>query len=75
MGSEYAGGIHVIVATKDDKTEYWAAAFPKSRSLEEVRKLVAPGWRLTLTDKRLTRQQAAELNMRAYSVRQLKFVP
>lgn len=75
MGNEYAGGIHVVAAKKDEKTEYWAAAFPESRVLEEVGMLVAPGWHLTLTGKRLSTQKAVELKMRPYSVRQLKFIP
>jgi hypothetical protein len=75
MGNEYAGGIWVVAGTNGGRTEYWAAAFPESRVLEEVGNVAPPGWRLILTNKRLTTAKAAELKMRPNSIRQLKFVP
>jgi hypothetical protein len=75
MGNEYAGGIHVVAATKDGRTEYWAASVPESRALEEVRQKIPAGWHLSLTNKRLSTAKAAGLKMRLNSVRQLNFVP
>jgi hypothetical protein len=75
MGNEYAGGIYIVVATKDGHREYWAAAVPRERVLEEVRLQVPHGWALALTDRRLTLKQMAELKIRPNSVRKLKEVP
>ena len=75
MGNEYAGGIWVVTATKDRKSEYWAAAVPESQAIEAVRQQVAPGWKLALTQQRLSPAQIAELEMRPNSVRKLKETP
>jgi hypothetical protein len=75
MGNEYIGGIYIVAATKDRKTEYWAAAVPEGRAIEAVREQIAPGWSLSLTTKRLTPSTVTELKMRPNSVRQLKAVP
>jgi hypothetical protein len=34
MGYTLASGVHVVVATKDDKTEYWAVATPRDEALD-----------------------------------------
>jgi hypothetical protein len=73
MGNEYAGGIYVIAATKDGRTEYCAVL--ENRAIEAVRDQIGPGWKLSLTTKRLTAAQVAELKMRTNSVRQLKRAP
>jgi len=75
MGSDYAGGIFLVTATKDGKTEYWAAATPSAYAVDAVRAQIAPGWKLALTGIRLTTTQVAELNMRPDSVRKLKDAP
>lgn len=75
MGNERAGGIHVVEATKEGKTEYWAAAVPESQALDAVRQQVAPGWKLSLTQRRLTTAHVAGLKLRPGGVRQLKFAP
>jgi hypothetical protein len=75
MGNEYAGGIYVIQATKDGRIEYWAAAVPRDKAIEAVSEQMAPGWKLVLTERRLTPGKIAALRMRANSVRLLKFVP
>jgi len=71
MGNERAGGIYIVMAAKDGKVEYWAAAVPQFRALEAVRHQIAPGWRLILTQHRLRPALVAELNMRPNSVRRL----
>jgi hypothetical protein len=75
MGNEYAGGIYIVVATKEGHRQYWAAAVPRERVLEEVRLQAPHGWTLALTDRRLTPKQVVELKMRPNSVRQLKEAP
>jgi len=75
MGNEYAGGVWVVTATKDRESEYWAAAVPEGQAIEAVRQQVAPGWKLALTQRRLTPAQVVELKMRPNSVRKLKEAP
>lgn len=75
MGSEYAGGIQIVTATKDGRTEYWAAAVPEARAIEAVRDQAPLGWTFTLTAKRLTPATVVELKMRPNSVRKLKKAP
>lgn len=75
MGNEYAGGIYVIEAAKDGKTEYWAAAVPREQAVEVVRQQAPPGWSLRLTERRLPVATVAGLKMRLNSVRQLKSPP
>jgi len=49
MGKLYAGGIYVIAASKDGKTEHWAAATsPKQATAESSSFLEQPG-RLNLS--------------------------
>jgi hypothetical protein len=61
MANTYAGGIYVVAATKD-------AAFA-------VKEMLPPGWACTVTDRHLTPDQVAELNLRANGVRKLKSLP
>jgi len=75
MGKEYTGDVYVIVATKDGKKAYWAAAVPRDKAIEAVGNQAAPDWNLALTERRLTPGKVAALRMRANSVRILKFVP
>lgn len=71
MGNE-RGGIYIAMAAKDGRVEYWAAAVQQSQAAAEaVRRQIAPGWRLILTQHRLRPSLAEELKMRANSVRQL----
>ena len=71
MDNEYVGDVYVVAATKDGATEYWAAAVPQANALAEVGKS-APGWQLTLTNRRLSPDQIAELEMQPDRVQKLK---
>jgi hypothetical protein len=75
LGNELAADVYVIAATKGSKIQYWAVAAPQYRALAEGQRLLAPGWHATLTSRRLTPKEVAELKMRANSVRELKFIP
>jgi hypothetical protein len=75
MGNSFAGGIYVVVATKEGRTEFWAAATHRDRAAVEVRKLLPQGWTTVFTGWRLTSDKAAKLRMRANSVRKLKQAP
>jgi len=71
MVNVLVGGIYVVQATKDDKTEYWAAATIRENAITAVEKERGPGWTLTLTDRRLTGQRLSKLRMRPNSVQKL----
>jgi len=71
MNNTYAGGIYVVAATKDGITEYWAAATPREEAAATVGSQLGPGWKLILTDERLTPEAVAELKMRANCIRKL----
>ena len=75
MGDEQAGGVHVVAATRDGRTEYWAAATIRAEAVDAVRQQIAPGWTLALTERRLTPEKVAELKMRPNSVRLLGLMP
>jgi hypothetical protein len=71
MALEYAGGIYVVAATKDGKTEYWAAATPREHAVDEVRKALDPGWNASFTERRIAKETMRDLNMQRLSVRKL----
>jgi hypothetical protein len=75
MANTYAGGIYVVVATKDGETEYWAAATHRAKAASAVKEILPPGWTGTVTDRLLTPDQVAGLNLRANGVRKLKSLP
>jgi len=68
-------GVYVVAATKGGETRYWAAAVPQHRAVDEVQRQLAHGWRVILTDRRLTPEDIAELKIRSNSVQELNFIP
>jgi hypothetical protein len=68
-------GVYVVAATKGSETRYWAAAVPQHRAVDEVQRLLAPGWRAILTDHSLSPEQIAELKIHSNRVRELNFIP
>ncbi len=75
MGNAFAGRIYVVAATKDGQTAFWAAATPRKTAAAEVQQLLPLGWTAVPTGWLLTPEKAAELNMRANSVRKIKQAP
>jgi len=71
MANVLVGGIYVVQATRDDKTEYWAAATIQEKAVVAVEKELGPGWTVTLTDRRLTGQRLSMLKMSPNAVRKL----
>jgi hypothetical protein len=71
MVHEYAGGIYVVAATKDGKTEYWAAATLREHAVDEVRKALGPGWNASFTERRIATETMRDLKMQRLSVRKL----
>jgi hypothetical protein len=75
MANTYAGGVYIVVATKNGATEYWAAATHRAKAVSAVKEMLPPGWDGTVTERRLTPDQVAELKLRANGVRKLKSLP
>ncbi len=71
MGSEYAGGNYVVAASKNGKTEFWAAATGPKQATAAVQLVLGPDWSVKLTNRRLTRAQVAALKMRPDDVRRI----
>jgi hypothetical protein len=75
MGSIYADIIYVVVASKGDRREFWAAATPAYKAAAEVQRLLENGWTTKFTGWRLSSEKCAELKMHFDSVRKLKQLP
>jgi hypothetical protein len=71
MGSVLVGGIYVVQASRDGKTEYWAAATIRGKAAAAVEKELGEGWTVTLTDRRLTGQRLSKLRLRPNGVQKL----
>jgi hypothetical protein len=68
--------IYVVAATKDNKTEFWAAATGRSAALATVQRLLAPGWTATtIMDWRLPSERVVALKLPANGVRKLSDSP
>ena len=75
MRKEYAGAVYIVAASKEAKTEYWVAVTPPNEAVLAVQLLLGPTWKVTLTNRRLTPTQRADLNLRLDDVRRLPPLP
>jgi hypothetical protein len=75
MDDRYADTIYIVVASKGDCCEFWAAAAPGNRAAAEVQRSLQHGWTTKFTGWRLCCEKCAELKMRVDSVRKLKRLP
>jgi hypothetical protein len=77
MTNTIAVGIWVVAAANANarEVEYWAVAIPREVAASTVQKMVAPGWKVILTERRILREQAAALNLRPGEVCRLKQPP
>jgi len=75
MSKVVAADVHVVIATDGENTHYWAAAVPRREAAPAVQLLLGAGWTATLTDKHLTTDQVAGLDLGAGDVRELKGAP
>jgi hypothetical protein len=75
MGNERVGGIYVVAATKNGRTEYWAAATTRGEAVAAVERELVAGWNVTLTNHRLTPQRMRTLKLRPNGVHRLKGAP
>jgi hypothetical protein len=75
MGNGYADTIYVVIAWKDGRSEFWAAATPPHKAATEVQQFLPSGWIANFTGWRLQPQKSTSLKMRANSVRKLDHSP
>lgn len=66
--------VYIVEAEKDGALHYWAAATPPENATRAVRQQVGGGWQVRLTDRVLTAQQVASLNVPAGRVHRIKFM-
>ena len=72
MGNTYAGGVYIVIATRGDETEYWAAATPRGVAVSTVQQMLAPGWTASLSERRLPLERVMELRLKKNDVEKLK---
>jgi hypothetical protein len=75
MTNTIAVGIRVVAVANADEVEYWAVATPREAAASTVQQLLAPGWKVALTERRVLREQVAALNLRPGDVCKLKQPP
>ena len=72
MGNTYAGGVYIVIATRGDETEYWAAATPRGVAVSTVQQMLATGWTASLSERRLPLERVMELRLKKNDVEKLK---
>ena len=72
MANVLAEGVYVVATSKGNMTVYWAAATELAEAVDTVQQRLPPGWTAVLTDRRLTPDEIASLQLRPGGVRQLK---
>lgn len=75
MGNTLAGGIYIVAATKENQTDYWVAATRREEAVAAVQQELAPGWTVTLTERRISPEQVMVLKLHPGGVRKLRYVP
>ncbi len=63
IARKYVQDICVVAATKGGETQLWAVALPHEQAVEAVASEVGPDWQVAVTDRRLTVEKAAALDM------------
>jgi hypothetical protein len=71
MRNGVARAVYIVAATKDGRTEFWAAATPRRYAADAVQQALPPGWRVIFLGWRLSPAKAAALKMSSNSVRKL----
>jgi len=71
MRNGFARAVYIVTATKNGRTEFWAAATPRHHAAAAVQRVLQPGWRIMFLGWRLSPTVAAALKMSSNSVRKL----
>jgi hypothetical protein len=72
MGDTEIGGVYVVAATMNGRTEYWAAATPRDDAVATVLSQLPKGATASLTDRRLTPSQLYAVKLKINTARPLK---
>jgi hypothetical protein len=72
MSNIIVSDIQVVGATDGEITHYFAAAVPRDKAEATVQGMLDEGWAATLTNRHLTLDQAAKLNIRPGQVKRLE---
>jgi hypothetical protein len=75
MGNRLVGDVYIVAATKDSRIDYWVAATRREDAVAAVQRLLAPEWKVTVTERRITAKQVAVLHLSPNGVRKLRYVP
>jgi hypothetical protein len=62
MTSAETHPVYVVVGTRGDKIQYWAAAVSRRKAAREVRNVLGLEWKTIVLDWRLTPERLAKLN-------------
>jgi hypothetical protein len=73
MGDSLADSFYVVARSTGNMTVNGAAAAKQAEAAASVQQRIPPGWTAILTERRLTSDQVASLELRPGGVRQLKF--
>jgi len=72
MANTYAGGVHLVEVTTDDREhQLWVAATPREEAVNQVLDAVPEGWAAALSSNRLTPQQVEALALRPGEIREI----
>jgi hypothetical protein len=63
--------VHVVAATKDGETQFWAAATSRNEAVARVLQRLPRGWTATLMRWQLTAKKIAQLNLEPNAVEKL----
>jgi hypothetical protein len=66
--------VHVVSATAKGAERLWAVALPRENAIEAIKQRVGPEWQLALTNRRLTVEEIAVLELCRGGVRRLKYI-
>jgi hypothetical protein len=73
MANTYAGGIHLVQVTTDDRAhQLWVAATPREEAVNSVLDAIPDGWTAALLTNQLTPQEADALHLRPGEVRNIR---
>lgn len=71
MRNGFVRAVYIVTATKNGRTEYWAAATSRHHAASAVQQVLPPGWRVMCLGWRLSPKKATALKMSSNSVRKL----
>jgi len=71
MRNGFARAVYIVTATKNGRTEFWAAATPRHHAAAAVQRVLPAGWHAAFLGWRLDPTKSRALQMSSNSVRKL----